>query len=307
MRYGIVCVLALGAMPMVGCGEDVSGADASCDGPAPDIGETVVTIQHEGRERAYLLYVPTGYRHDEATPLLLNFHGSGSTASEQRLFSLMDRPADSRTVLLAYPEGLPLDDGGQVFDAGLRDFSSAPRDDVDFARAIVEDVAGRACVDQRRVYSTGMSNGARMSYRIACEAADLVAAIGPVAGVLSLEPEDCQPLRPVPAIHFHGTADAVAPYDRAGGFSTMSVPDMFALWAEKTECTDVPVVSFEKDDVGCQSYETCAGGAEVTLCTIEGAGHCWPGNPTCPLGSSTETINAGEAMLDFMLRFSLNQ
>jgi len=305
MRYllGFLCACALGVVP-IGCGGDDGGANAACPGAGPEIGETIVTIQHEGHDRSYRLYVPTGYVHDEATPLVLNFHGTGSFALSQRLFSLMDGPADARTVLVAYPEGLPLDDE-QVFDAGLRDFSSAPRDDVDFARAIVDDVASRACVDLRRVYSTGMSNGARMSYRIGCEAADLFAAIAPVAGVLSLAADDCQPSRPVPAIHFHGTADFVAPYDRAGGFSTMSVPDMFALWAEKTECSGAPVVTFEKDDVRCESYESCARGAEIMLCTIEGAGHCWPGNPTCSLGGSTETINASEAMLDFMLRFEL--
>jgi len=309
-------VCALGMVPLIGCGETAGagggggsggtgGTDPACDGAGPEIGETIVTIQHEGRERVYRLYVPTGYRHEEARPLVLNFHGTGSTASEQRRFSLMDGPADARTVLLAYPEGLPLDDSKQVFDAGRLDFSSAPRNDVDFSRAIVDDVASRACVDRRRVYSTGMSNGGRMSYRIGCEAADLVAAIAPVAGVLSLAPEDCQPSRPVPAIHFHGTADLIALYGQAGVFPPLSVPDMFALWAEKSECSGAPVVTFEMDDVRCQSYESCGEGAEVMLCTIDGAGHCWPGNPSCPFGSSTETINAGEAMLEFMLRFEL--
>jgi polyhydroxybutyrate depolymerase len=298
-----VAFLAIVAGTSLGCGSSGTGDDgeasgtlrSNCAGAGPAIGETLVSIEHDGRERAYRLYVPAGYRHDEGTPMVLNFHSTGGSAAGQATASGMDEVADARTVILVYPEGLH-----EVFDAGLRDFSSAPRDDVDFARAIVDDVANQACVDRRRVYSTGWSNGARMSYRIACEAADLVAAVAPVAGVLSLEPEDCLPSRPVSVIAFHGTADHVAPYDRAGGFSTMSVPAMFSLWAEKTGCTDVPTVTFQKDDVRCESYTACQKDAEVALCTIENGRHCWPGHPAC-----IETIDAGEAMLDFLLRFQL--
>ena len=144
-----------------------------------------------------------------------------------------------------------------------------------------------------------------MSYRIACEAADLVAAIAPVAGVLSLAPEECNPSRPVPAIHFHGTADTIAPYYEAGGYSTMSVPDMYALWAEKSECTDEPTVIFQTNDVTCESYDACSEGAEVVLCTIAEGGHCWPGDLTCWSGYATETIEAGQELLEFLLRFRL--
>ena len=190
---------------------ELSISEAFCPSCGPAVGETVVSIQHEGQEREYLLYVPSSYRHGQDTPLLLAFHDTNGNAVAMAGLSELNTWAEQYAVLVAYPEGLLLD-GIQVFDAGLRDFSSAPRDDVDFARAIVDDVAGWASVDRKRVYSTGFSNGARVSYRIACEAAYLVAAIAPVAGVLSLAPEECNPSRPVPAIHFHGTADTVAPY-----------------------------------------------------------------------------------------------
>lgn len=297
---------------LVACGSSAQGpsgpadgtATSLCEGAAPAPGVSSVSLEHDGNQRAYRLFVPSGYRHEEGTPLVLNFHGTGGNAEGLAAYSEMDQAAEARGVLVAYPEGLPLG-GGQVFDAGLRNFSERPRDDVDFARTVVDDVASRACVDRRKVYATGMSNGGRMSYRIACEAADLVAAIAPVAGVLSLPAEECQPQRPVPALHFHGTTDVVAPYDRAGGFSTMSVPDMFALWAEKTACTGEPETTFAGNGVRCEAYLSCGESAEVELCTIEGFGHCWPGFAGCPADPSVDVIDASEAMLDFMLRFEL--
>ena len=236
--------------------------------------------------------------------MLLAFHGTGGTAEGLAAYSQLDRVAEARSVLVAYPEGLLLG-ASQVFDAGLRDFSSAPRDDVDFARAVVDDVADRACVDRRKVYATGMSNGGRMSYRIGCEAADLVAAIAPVAGVLSLAADACLPSRSVPALHFHGTADVVAPYNSAGGFSTMSVPDMFALWSQKSSCTGSPAPTFASAGVRCEAYTSCAEDAEVELCTIEGFGHCWPGFVGCATNSPGAVIDASETMFDFLLRFEL--
>ncbi len=306
MRAGVF--LGILAAVCLSCGGGGSSGTATatskCSGEPPSGGETALTLPHEGRERTYRLFVPSGYRHDEGTPLLLDFHGTGETALRQSALSRLNQTAEKLNILVVHPEGLPLD-GRQVFDAGRRDFSEAPRNDVDFARTIVDDVASRACLDRSRVFSTGMSNGGRMSFRIGCEGADFIAAIAPVSGVLSLAAEDCQPERPVPSIHFHGTADPVAPYD-GRGFSVRSAPEMFSLWAEKTRCTGNPEQTLQLDDVTCETYLECAGGTEVTLCTIEGMGHCWPGTSFCPVGPANQTIDANELMLDFMLRFRLD-
>ena len=300
-----------------------AGALPACSGssggpPPPDTGTSFcsvstverglldVELQHEGNARGYRLYVPETYDPRVGTPLVFNFHGTGGTPESMVALSGMNPAAETRGILIAYPQGLPAN-GLPVFDAGLRDFSAAPRDDVDFARAIADDVASRYCLDRRRVYSTGLSNGARMSYRIACEAADLVAAIAPVAGVLSLEPGECNPTRPVPALAFHGTADVVAPYDRAGGFSTRSVPSMFEVWAEKAECTGGTSLTQSSELVSCEAYEDCGGGADSILCTITDGGHCWPGGPGCGVANVAVPIDATEVMLDFFERFALRR
>ena len=281
---------------------------SGCDDLNPVLGKTTVFIEHEGKNRSYRLYVPKNYEPDSPTPLVINFHGTGSNAEQQAFYSDMDSVADKKGFIHVNPQGLELD-GRPVFNAGLtmqspankRDFSKAPRDDVDFAKTIVKDISTNYCLNKKKVYSTGMSNGGRMSYRIGCEAADTFAAIAPVAGVLSLPGEKCLPTKPVPSIAFHGTRDFVSSYKKAGGYSTMGALEMFLLWAQKNQCKGTPVITFIKNDVSCKSYLSCAGGAEVKFCTIEGGGHCWPGRP-CRFGASS-TINASEMIMEFLLQF----
>jgi polyhydroxybutyrate depolymerase len=279
-----------------------------CDGLNPVLGKSTVFIQHEGKNRSYRLYVPKNYEPDSPTPLVINFHGTGSNAEQQAFYSDMDSVADKKGFIHVNPQGLELD-GRPVFNAGLtmqspankRDFSKAPRDDVDFAKTIVEHISTNYCLNKKKVYSTGMSNGGRMSYRIGCEAADTFAAIAPVAGVLSLPEDKCQPTKSVPSIAFHGTRDFVSSYNKAGGYSTMGALEMFSLWAQKNQCEGTPIITFKKNDVSCESYKSCKGGAEIKFCTIEGGGHCWPGRP-CRFGASS-TINASEMIMEFLLQF----
>ncbi len=284
-----------GPIPSPGCGLGaLSGGDSTVQVPGP---------------RSYVLHVPAGYDGAQPVPLVLNFHGFTSNAGQQIIFSGMNETSDARGFVLAYPEGIGTSwNGGaccgQAATAGL--------DDVEFARVVVNDVANRACVDMRRVYATGMSNGGFMSHRLACEASDVFAAIGPVAGVVGIPFEQCNPGRPVPVIHFHGTNDALVPYGggqlgfpglTAGNFP--SVPDTFGLWGGKNQCKRGPEVTNQVGAATCETLSDCAGGVRVTLCTIQGMNHCWPGKAFCPLLPSNTDLNANDAMLDFFMQFEL--
>jgi polyhydroxybutyrate depolymerase len=154
-----------------------------------------------------------------------------------------------------------------------------------------------------------MSNGGFLSHRLACEASDVIAAIGPVAGVLGIDSSACTPTRPVPVIHFHGTSDSYVLYD--GGCPDVclsdseSVADTIAGWVERNGCTGAPEVVLRNGSATCQTTRGCDGDASVTLCSIADGGHCWPGQLLCLYGESTDDISANELMLDFMLRFEL--
>ncbi|MCX4247760.1 extracellular catalytic domain type 1 short-chain-length polyhydroxyalkanoate depolymerase [Paraliomyxa miuraensis] len=246
---------------------------------------TGITIDVNGVSRSYDLFVPTTYDPTALHPLVVNFHGLFGTPPQQADFSQFNPTAETHGMLVAYPEGI-----GQSFNAGVccGQASSNDVDDVGFARALVADVALKMCVDGTRVYATGMSNGGHMAHRLACEAADLFAATSSVAGVLSLA-GPCTPSRPISITQYHGTADTIVQYD---GFP--NVPDMMAAWAARNGCAAVAETTFDQGDTLCRTWPGCDGGVEVSLCTIEGGGHCWPGNASCIFGSSTTELHASE-------------
>ena len=152
-------------------------------------------------------------------------------------------------------------------------------DDVGFARAVVEQVVQQACVDPKRVYATGLAIGGGLAYHLACNAADVFAAVA-VSGFDLLEEieQPCHPARPVTVMSFRGTADTVVPYE-GGAVQAPNDPSVtihllgaegtFQRWAELNQCTDAPTAP---DSNGCSTYSQCADGVEVTLCTAEGEG-----------------------------------
>ncbi|MEM7433787.1 MAG: PHB depolymerase family esterase [Myxococcota bacterium] len=268
-----------------------------------------VDFEYDGRMRSYELHVPTAYDGSAPLPLVLNFHGFTSSGSGQRAASGMDETADANGFVVAYPNGLSNSwNGGDC--CGLA--AAEGFDDVGFTRALIDDLGARGCIDLRRVYATGLSNGGFMSHRLACEAADVIAAIAPVAGVLGLE--SCDPVRPVPVIHFHGTADNIIFYEGGGLVDSISVIDSTDRWLARNGCTDEPVVTFDEGMVTCETASDCDEAVSVTLCTIDGGGHCWPG-PPCPdagtadlpvdLGIGTTDIQANDAMWELFSSVTL--
>lgn len=293
------------SMPSTGAGPSTTttdptpstqdGADSTSDDPPPAECEVAslfdpgvhpdITIDVGGTRRSYDLFVPAGYDPTAAAPLVVNFHGLFGSPSQQAGFSQFNATANDHGMLTAYPAGI-----GQSFNAGAccGQASATNVDDMAFARALVQDVSAKMCVDPQRVYATGMSNGGHMAHRLACEAADLFAATASVTGVLSLA-GPCTPSRPISMVQFHGTADTIVGYD---GFP--SVVPMMEAWASRNGCSPVSEITFDQGDVRCETWPGCEADVEVTLCTIDGGGHCWPGNPSCLFGYSTTDLHASE-------------
>lgn len=289
---------------LAGCGDSDSTATSSttaslgCTNGTLDGSVTHVDLALAGNTRSYELHVPTGYDGSSPLPLVLNFHGFTSNGAQQRLYTRMDDTADEHGFIVAYPNGLD-----SSWNAGVCCGRSSVDDvdDVGFALTVIDDIGERGCIDLTRVYATGMSNGGFMSHRLACEASDVIAAIGPVSGVLGIDPSACNPTRPVPMIHFHGTEDPLIFYEGGGLVSSMSVPDSTDIWSDRNGCSGEPEVTLSQGMVTCEGLDQCGGDASVTLCTIAGGGHCWPGIPCATiegvdLGVSTTDINANEVM-----------
>lgn len=255
----------------------------------------------DGVERSFQLHVPEGYD-GSPTPLVFNFHGFGSNAVQQSVVSEMIESADAEGFLVVHADGTG---DPQAWNAGACCTpAGSPIDDVAFTAAMIDAVSALACVDPKRVYATGLSNGGFLSHRLACELSDRIAAIAPVAGGNLLA--DCAPSRPVPVIHFHGTEDGVVPFGGNALLGFPPVPETIADWAARNGCTGAPVQTFLNGDSHCETFESCAAGSEVTLCTVEGGGHTWPGGlPVPSLGHTTQDLSANEAMWSFFLEHPL--
>lgn len=248
-------------------------------------------------------------------PLLLSSHGFTSTAEGQRETMLSDEPTpEDAGYTVVYPNAFASDVQVEPVDQGWNAGTCCGtpamngRDDVAFFRALVEEVSTLTCIDRKRIYATGMSNGGFISHRLACEASDLVAAVVSMAGVLGLPASDCNPSRPIPVMQIHGTADRVVPFEggqTVGIAPFAGVQETIDTWKAKNGCSGEPVETYRRGTASCSTYDDCNGGADLVDCRIDGFDHCWAGAPSCSIGEPTADLSANERMLSFFERFEL--
>lgn len=313
LRVGLLCV---GLVVVAGCrrlselriaptGE--AGVDATADLGGLSAGESTRWVRHEGRERSYLLYAPTNYDPGQAWPVVLVFHGGGGNAENARRMTGFNEVAEGEGFLVVYPNGNGrLEERILTWNAGTCCGYAMEEgvDDVGFVRALLADLAGVANIDPKRVYATGMSNGAMMAYRLACDADDLVAAIGPVAATQNVRV--CAPEDPVSVIHFHGSEDKQAPYEGGVGAESItkvdyaSVAETVAFWVEQNGCVGEGDMQ-TTGNVVQEGYAACELGSAVVLYSVLGGGHAWPGGQKGRVGGDepSDEISASELMWAF--------
>lgn len=278
----------------------------TCQGKTGDAGSHLISVTSSDLLRTSILHVPDGYDPSQGAMLVLNFHGFSSDAPQQALLSGMSAESDQRGFLVAYPYGIVSSwNAGQCCGQAWLDAV----DDVQFVSDLIDRIAEEWCIDPRRIYATGMSNGGFMSHRLGCELSDRIAAIAPVAGVLGIDPASCAPPRRVPVMHFHGTEDMLVPYEggvplvqwtTGGTLDFLSVEETMAVWRGIDGCAGTSEVIYQQGDSTCVRWQACDNGSEVIRCVAEGAGHTWPGGlPVPTLGETTQDMSATEMMLDF--------
>lgn len=271
-------------------GGDEDPPPVACDGGGLEPGShDDLTLEHDGIQRSYDVYIPAGYDPMVGAPLVFDFHGLGSNSTQQANNSGLDEFADAEGFIVVRPNGVD-----SAWNGGN---CCGDSDDLGFVLALVEQMQIDACVDPARIYATGMSNGGIMSHRLACDAADTFAAVAPVAGMLTMSPASCTPARPIPVLAFHGTADNIVSYSAA--------QSAIETWVELNGCSGVPTVSAMNGDVICETWDECDEGVTVTLCSVDGGGHCWPGKNFCAFGSGTDDMNASAEMAAFFAAWSL--
>ena len=255
-----------------------------------------ITLLTRDGDRHYTFFQP---RAAAAVPLVLFLHGAGGSAEWADEETGWSRLAASEGFALALPEGMPpdLDKPAKFLTNPLRwnDGSPGPTgtpstaDDVRFLDAVIDDISGRVAIDPRRVYVTGFSNGAGMTFRVARERAGRFAAIAPVAGYC--QPLEGKPVRPLPTLYMIGSADPLLPW-RGGKvrspwlhrfLTRPAVPESLERWAGAIGCEPISHVEAESHGVRTEVYP---GPVKYRTMLIEGLGHHWPGG----LGRLTEKL-----------------
>jgi polyhydroxybutyrate depolymerase len=239
-------------------------------------GNSTQVISFGGATRSYILHVPATYDGKVRLPLVIDMHGKGGTAQGQMDGSGWLAKSDAVGIVMIYPQGLYNSwNGGPPGCPTLMCCCQPAQDykvdDVSFLRAAVAKTAQDGCVDLKRIYATGLSNGGIMSQWLACDAADMFSAIAPASGPNMI---DCTPSRPITVVNYRGKLDTLVPYNGgmtvAGGHVWPSAMADFTKWRNLDQCTDAPVPM--PAHPACQVSSKCAGGAEAILCSPN-AGH----------------------------------
>jgi polyhydroxybutyrate depolymerase len=234
--------------------------------------------------------------------------------------------ADAEGFLAVFPEGTPADasrrarfrDNPQTWNDGSgRSNVGAVRlgaADVEFVSTMLSDLRTRVSVDERRIYATGFSNGASMTFRVARELPRILAAVAPVAGADWLH--GMTPERAVPILYITGAADPLNPID--GGDIRIGptifgekppVREMIGEWVRMAGCPEEPRVVYNQGGARGVAYGFPGAPPSVVLYTIDGHGHHWPGGnsrlPESLAGRNTATLNATDVIWEFFKAHSL--
>jgi len=271
----MVCLLAVGLTFAM----DAWAVDVIVANP----GDYDTALEFAGVQRRYILHVPRAVRSGRPLPLVVVLHGGMGNAESAVEMTRMNVAADQEGFFAVYPDGtgrrgVPLLTWNAGTCCGFAQRSNA--DDAGFIRALVDYLIRTRPVDPGAVFAAGMSNGAMMCHRLACELSDVFAAVAPVAG--SFTPLDCPPGRPASVIMFNGTADRHVPYGGGTGDKSLArishkpVREAVRFWVARNMCSATPSTE-ERDGFRIDTYSGGREGTEVVLYTIKGGGHAWPG------------------------------
>lgn len=260
----------------------------------------------DGQTRQWLVHLPPGYHAGNAVPLVVAFHGHGSSAAKMARMTRLDTVADKLDFIVVYAQGVD-----RSWAAGVNSPADQKGvDDVAFAGALLDRLEREYTINPSRIVFTGFSNGAHLVQRLGCRMAARLYAIVPVSGTLasSLQP-GCHPARPLTVVAFHGTADPIDPYAGGhirlpGGGAVLPVAVTIADWAQWDGCAPKPHTTIGKAAGAIHldriDWAGCRDEVRVTLYRIVDGGHTWPGGPQYfprfIIGNATHVINASDVV-----------
>lgn len=272
------------------------GDNATVDCTGVPTGTSEFVLDAGGSEHDVRVYVPTGYDGTSELSLVMDFHGFGSNGQQQASLTGYEDLAEEEGFVVVHPTAVPASgdqQGRNSWEAVERD--DPGKDDVAFTNELLDVLIEDYCIDEARVYATGMSGGGLFTSQLVCEMSDRLAAAVSVAAISY--PASCTPARPVPFVAIHGTEDQTVPFDgdltgtRFEGQEFVEVlfsepiPDQFAEFAVAMGCDPDGERAQQSTDIRTTTYDGCDDDVPLVFYEVVDGGHSWPSSPLAEPGS----------------------
>jgi polyhydroxybutyrate depolymerase len=281
------------------------------------------SFKHDGLRRTFKIHLPSFYNKTVPSPLIIALHGRGGNGASMILITRngFNKLADKEDFIVVYPDGVELNWNDGRTDEKANDRAHRENiDDVGFISALIDFMIKKYNIDSKRVYVTGISNGAMMSYRLACELSQKITAIAPVDGSIpSMLISGCSPSGSISVLAINSINDPLVPFEGGEIYSglrkidlgkVISVNESIEFWVNRNKCSNDPVVTEvpDKDPLDGtkaikKQYICGIDGTEVVLYAINGGGHTWPGGfqyePEGIIGKTSRDIDANEVIWSF--------
>lgn len=252
-------------------------------------------LEFEGIKREFGVYLPSVYDPQKPLPVIFALHGGGGNGKKMAAITDFNRRSEREGFIVIYPNGIATGENpedrywntGSPNQMDNPDKANLTTNDVGFFGALIEHVTKNYAVDAKRVYFAGFSNGAGMSYSLACAHADKIAAIVAVGSGLSVE---CQPSSPVGVLQIIGTTD---PHWIGQDEGIRKGVDVFA---QANACDSVQTQT--QGRVTRESHAGCAANTAVEYLRLEGVDHHWPGSDK----SKNDPLVASDVAWTFLSR-----
>mgnify|MGYP001247958914 FL=1 len=249
-------------------------------------------LKHDSLDRYYFIYRPANLNTDISVPVLFALHGYGSSALSHLTYTNYFPLADRDNFIVLYPQGATTPTLSSHWNVGGWTSKSTIKD-IEFIETIIDLVKSKIQIDERRIYSSGMSNGGYMSYSLACNLGNKIAAIASVTGSMTPETyDDCNPGKPISILQIHGLQDFTVPY--TGAPFSKTIPEVIEYWVNHNSCSLEPNRLIKYSDlalVNFDTYENCLNNTNVKLILHPEMGHSWPFINTYNISASDEVWN----------------
>jgi polyhydroxybutyrate depolymerase len=268
----------------------------------------------DGRTRTFLINLPPGYYESQnPLPVVIGLHGTGGSAEQFERDYAFSKKSNSSGFIAVYPEGVRGDGVLKLrtWNAGACcDYAVEHKiDDVKYIRNLIDQLVATYHADPRRIYVTGMSNGGMLTYRLASEMPDKIAAIAPVSSTMMIS-QAINKARAMPILHIHSSKDTKVPYSGGkglGGYYFPSVDSTLHVWTASNSCRTGPVELVNDPRFKLTEWSDCDQNVIIRRYLTEDGGHSWPGGSkgNARGDEPSAAINATDVIWDFFKSRSL--